>query len=551
MSGIQLASSAPELYVLPLGGCGEVGLNATLIADGSDAILIDCGVLLSVPDAPGVERVIPDFELLKRNGRKLHGVVITHGHEDHIGAVPDLLRFMDVPVYGPPLAMMLLESRLEGQGARRLNPIPLGGRFKLGPFEIELVRMTHSLPDAAALFIETRAGRVFHSGDFKLDDTPIDGRLTDVERLRELGQLGVDLAFCDSTNAERHGHTRSEAEVGIELERIARETEGRLVVACFASHLHRLEGIARAAEKSGRTIALFGRSLHRSWDVGTRAGHLSREAVLISDDAQLERLDKKKTLLVVTGTQGEPRAALAKLAFAPTRAFSLGPGDRLVLSATAIPGNERAVRRVVNAISSTGAEVVQDGMRPVHCSGHAHREEQLQLLSLIRPRHFVPVHGERAMLEAHARTAKQAGVPGDGVLLLENGDGAILCSGRLVRGPEEEVGRRAIDSASGREISWDEVAKRRKIGFAGVVFCSVAVGPDGFADGRPKVSLVGLPFSGGLDQRLGDLVIEGLSDGYGAEELRALVKRTVRDALGVKPSVEVHLIRTGAGPSGG
>jgi ribonuclease J len=532
-----------DLVVTPLGGCGEVGLNATLIEDGEDAILIDCGVLLSVPDAPGVDRLMIDFSVLEKPGRKLHGLVVTHGHEDHIGAIPELMRAIDLPVYGPPLALMLLESRLEAEPSlrKRLFPVSIGSRMVLGPFGIELIRVTHSMPDSAALFIETRSGRIFHSGDFKLDSTPMDGLLTDVDRLRAIGDLGIDLALVDSTNSERNGHTRSEREVAFELERIALETEGRLVIACFASHLHRLEGIARAAKKSGRRVALFGRSLHRSWEIGTASGHLSQEAVMIEDESQLDRIDSKKMLLVVTGSQGEPRAALAKIAFSPTRALSLGRGDRLVFSATAIPGNERAIRRLVNAISATGAEVIQDGMRPVHCSGHAHKEEQIELLEIIRPKRFVPVHGERAMLEAHAKTARQRGVAE--VLVIEDGASAVISGGRLLRGPVIDVPRRAFDAVSGKQITWHELRTRKKIGAAGLVICSLAIDAAGEIAAEPVVSFAGVAAASGLEGRIAERAKEAFRDGLRDDALARALRRVAKDVLGIKPLVEVHLIR--------
>lgn len=539
--------SAPEVGIVPLGGCGEVGLNATLIFDGPDAILIDCGVLLSNPEAPGVDRVVPDFSAIHRAGRKLHGVIITHGHEDHLGAIAELLTEIEVPIYGPPLAILILRSRLENRGVRweALHSVPLGERVQLGPFNIELVRVTHSIPDAAALCIESRAGRILHSGDFKLDPSPVDGQATDLARLAALGDLGVDVLLADSTNSQRPGRTRSEQEVGIELERIALESEGRLVIACFASHLHRLQGIGRAAKASGRRVTLFGRSLHRTWEIGTKSGHLDLEATL-SDEEQLGRVDKHRSILVVTGTQGEPRAALARLAFSPIDGFQLGAGDRVVLSAMAIPGNERSVRRVLNAIAATGAEVIVDGMRPVHCSGHAHAGEQIDLLRLVRPQHFVPIHGERAMLEAHARTAHAAGVPRDRVVVLENGESAILSGGHLFRGPEEPSGRRAIDAGSGREIEWSGVEERRRLSFSGIVICSVLVDAAGRRPiGVPQITPLGLPsLSPAMRAELAEAARDAVeAAGPSQDAVRSAVRGRLRRALGVRPQVEVHVLQ--------
>jgi ribonuclease J len=535
-----------ELSVLPLGGCGEVGLNATLLLDGADGLLIDCGVLLNLQDAPGVERAVPDFGPLFRAGRQLRALVLTHGHEDHLGAVGAFLAETDAPVYGPPLAIALLSAKLEGLSAakrERLHAVPLGETVEVPPFRVEWIRMTHSLPDSAALHIETRAGRVLHSGDFKLDPRPLDGRLSDVERLRALGELGVELLLADSTNSELPGSTGAEAEVGLEIERLVREAPERVVVACFASHLHRIEGVVRAARSGGRRIALVGRALQTAWRLGIEGGHLSGEPGLLLDERRLERVPRKEQLLLVTGSQGEPRAGLSRVATGGEAALRLGPGDRVILSASTIPGNERAVRRLKNAMRRTGAEVVDDRMAAVHCSGHAHQDEQAELLRLVRPRFFVPVHGDRAMLERHAQTAVAAGiVPRERVLVIEDGDSAVLSAGELRRGPTEPVRPRPVDADSGEIIGWEELEDRRRIGASGLLVCVAGLGFP------PAIAAHGFRAPKALEVALAEEVsgllplLSELAPPDRVEMVRLALRRRVTERTGAHPVIDVRLV---------
>ncbi len=540
------ATLAPEVTVRPLGGCGEVGLNATLIHDGGDAILIDCGVSLATEDVPGVERLVPDFALLRQPGRTLHAVLLTHGHEDHIGALPELFLELDVPVYGPPLAILLAKSRFERRGMPHdhLHAVPLGEIMRVGPFEIEWVRVTHSIPDSAALVIETRAGRILHTGDFKIDVTPIDGRTTDLPRLAEIAARGVDLMLSDSTNAEVPGRTRSEAEVGLELERVAKEAEQRLIVTCFASHLHRLQGLARAAKASRRKVVLLGSSLHRAWHIGTRSGHLDLDAELAEDYATVGRHHGRDTMVVVTGAQGEPRAALGRIAL--ERAIPLGAGDRVVLSTSTIPGNEKPVRRIVNALALMGAQIIDDGMCPVHCSGHAHQGEQAELIVHMKPRWFVPIHGDRAMLEAHARTARAVGV--ENTIVIEDGESVVLTAGRVVRGDVVPMQARAIDASTEKALAWPHVEARKRMAYGGVVTCALALA-DRAVVGAPMVAALGWEASPALLAKLAAAAGEAVDPSSRAEgtaevveRVRAALRREIKRTTGARPSVEVTVL---------
>lgn len=563
MSGVEARSAA--LRVVPLGGCGEVGLNSTLLIHGDDALLIDCGVLLGIQSAPGVDRAVPGFEPLRRENRRLAGLVLTHGHEDHIGALPALLADFDVPVFGTPLTIALARSRLEGKGRavakearrqskERLVPVPLGARANIGPFSVELIRVTHSLPDCAALYIETGAGRVLHSGDFKLDPAPHDGRPTDVGRLRALGEQGIDLLLADSTNSEVSGRTPPETEVGLAIDRLVGEARGRVFVACFASHLHRVEAIMRAARRHGRKVALVGRALQETVRIGVEEGHLDCDVTTLLAEERIDQVRPEEMLVIITGSQGEPQAGLSRLASGRDASLRCAPGDRVIMSSRTIPGNERAVRLLINQLIRLGVEVITDRMEPVHCSGHACQSEQADLIRIAKPACFVPIHGERSMLEAHARTAQGEGVAADQTLVIEDGESVVLAGGRLVRGESEMVSHRAIDG-EGRALDWGDVRDRQKIGRAGLVVCSLAVDRrTGRSLDRPAVTFRGLTPSRALAERIASAMVEtaGAERSPGAEAredaLRAAIRNVLRADRALVPEVSVHVLAVDLDP---
>jgi ribonuclease J len=533
-----------SLKIVPLGGCGEIGLNATLFIDGEDALLVDCGILLGVPNAPGVERAVPGFEALRVPGRRLHGVVITHGHEDHIGALPALLADFDVPVFGTPLATTLVRSRLEGtrggnfpiareakKQAKRLQAVPLGGRAELGPFKVELIRVTHSLPESAALCIEAPSGRVVHSGDFKLDKNPHDGALTDTDRLRALGDLGVDLLLADSTNSEVPGHNRCERDVGLEIDRLIGEAKSRVIIAVLASHLHRVEAIMHASRKHGRRVALVGRALYELVKIGIETGHLDIDESLLVTEDRIAYVPKRELVILTTGSQGETQAGLSRIASARDDQLRPEPDDRVIISARTIPGNEQAVRRVVNAFARRGVTVLTDRMLPVHCSGHASAEEQAELMRLVRPKNFVPVHGERAMLEAHAKTARREGV--GQIFVIENGESLVLEGGTVMRGERELVSRRAIDG-EGRALDWGDVKDRIRLSKNGLVVCSFAVdGRSGRIIDRPMLTARGMTLTPGLSSALEDAVAGAVADevSFRGMDREGRAKSAIRNVL--------------------
>jgi ribonuclease J len=543
------------LRVLPLGGCGEVGLNATLLVDEAtkDAVLVDCGVMFA-DGVPGVDRFVPDFGPLHVDGRRLRAVVLTHGHEDHIGALGDLFLEADVPIYGLPLTVALARARLEARGmpSDRLQTVALGRPLVVGAFQFEWIHVTHSIPDAAALLVTTAAGRVLHTGDFKLDRDPIDGRQTDLERLRG---LEVDLMLSDSTNAERAGATVPERRVATELEALAEEIPGRMVVACFASHFHRLEGLARAASRANRQLVLVGHALHRNYMIGRATGHIRFDATLARGLGKLASIPPRELMLVVTGSQGEPRAALSKLARGDQLdvdgTFALGPDDRVVLSSTKIPGNERAIRAVVNHFARQGVPLVDDRARCVHCSGHAHADEQGALLDLVRPKSFVPIHGDRAMLEAHARLARARGVPE--VEVLEDGQAVLLTpGGALTRVPGEPVQRQAVDLLTDRRLGPDTVELRGQLARAGLVRATLVV--DGARVVGAEVEALAVADAPRVEQRLREAVEAELARDPAqvpipvVERVRDALRRASKGDRGAGAHVTVSTIKLG-GPS--
>lgn len=549
-----IEASGPELRILPLGGCGEIGLNATLLTYGDRAILIDCGALLGLQNAPGVEKAVPGFEPLYTQGRKLEAVVLTHGHEDHIGALPALLADLDVPVFGTPTTLDFVRSRLERDNgvpaeARsqrgRLVEVPLGGHVGAGPFNIELIRVTHSLPDCAALSIDTPAGRIVHSGDFRLDATPAHGLPTDIERLRALGDEGVQLLLSDSTNSERPGHGVSEAVVAQTIDTLVAETEGRVVVTLFSSHIHRLRAVAQAALRSGRRIALVGRSVERCWQLGVQRGFLPADPGILVRTERVGTHPRNRVVVLASGSQGEWQGGFHRIAQGNEAGLRCLPGDRVIISARTIPGREPTVRALVNQLLQQGIEVVTDRMHPVHCSGHACAGEQADLLRLIRPRHFIPVHGDRAMLEAHAQVAKTVGLAEDAMSIIQDGQSVVMRGDQVQRGPDEPVSRRALDRG-GRMLDWGDVRDRNKIGRTGLLTCSVVLDRRGQGVGLPAVTLRGRREPAQVVRRVAEAVSEALvhsqalADEPRDAQIRAAIRRVLRAERALLPELQIH-----------
>lgn len=408
-----------------LGGLNEVGKNITLFQYNEDILIVDSGLAFPDEDMPGIDLVIPDFTYLEKNADKIKGICITHGHEDHIGSLAYLLKRVNIPVYSTRLTNGLIEGKLKEHNllsSSKLNVVKAGDSVNIGEFTVEFIHVNHSIPDAVGLAIKCEGGTVVHTGDFKIDTTPIDGGMIDLARFAELGKEGVLCMMADSTNAERHGYTESESKVGASFELLFRKAEKRrIIVATFASNIHRVQQIINVAAQLGRKVALSGRSLENVVAVAAELGYLKvPEGILVKLD-MINRYSDHEIVLITTGSQGEPMSALTRMAFSDHRKVCVGPNDYVIISATPIPGNEKTVGRVVNELMKLGAEVVYEKMYDVHVSGHACREELKLMLGIVKPQYFVPVHGEQKHLLKHAELAESVGIPSKNIVIADNG----------------------------------------------------------------------------------------------------------------------------------
>ncbi|MBO5343950.1 MAG: ribonuclease J [Ruminococcus sp.] len=412
--------------IIPLGGLNEIGKNMTVFECSNDMFILDCGLAFPDADMPGVDIVIPDFTYVERNADKIRGIVITHGHEDHIGGLAYLLKKVNVPVYATRLTIGLIEGKLKEQGILnqvKLNIVEPRKTVKMGCMAVEFIKVNHSIPDAVGMAIHTPAGVIVHTGDFKVDYSPIDGNIIDLARFGELGSKGVLALMADSTNAEREGCTRSERTVGESFERLFKKGEGkRIIIATFSSNIHRVQQIINAAVHYGRKVAISGRSMINVINTAMELGYLEVPDGLIIDIDMMNRYENERIVLITTGSQGEPMSALTRMAMNDHRKVNITPMDFIIISATPIPGNEKYVTRVVNELMKSGAEVVYEAMYEVHVSGHACQEELKLMQALTKPKFFIPVHGEYKHLKKHGDLAVQMGMPRENVIIAEIGN---------------------------------------------------------------------------------------------------------------------------------
>ena len=413
-----------KLRIIPLGGLGEIGKNITVFEYGDDMIVVDIGSIFPREDMPGVDLVIPDTTYIEKNISKLRGYVITHGHEDHIGASPYVLKELPAPVYGSRIALALIDAKLKEHrvGGVELNVIEPGDTVKLGVFKVEFIKVNHSIAGSCALAIHTPVGVIVHSGDFKVDYTPVDGARIDLGRFAELGQKGVLLLMCESTNVERPGYTMSERTVGETFMNLFEKADGRIIVAMFASNIHRIQLVVDAARQYGRKVCLVGRSMINVAKVAMQLGDLKIPPADLVAAEDIDDYPDSKIAIVTTGSQGEPISGLSRMAFAEHRKLSIRSTDMVIVSATPIPGNEKSVSRVINQLVRTGANVIYEALAEVHVSGHARREEIKLIHALTKPKFFIPIHGEYRHLYHHANLAKSMGMPEENVLIPEIGD---------------------------------------------------------------------------------------------------------------------------------
>jgi ribonuclease J len=477
------------LRIIPLGGLGEVGKNMTVFEVGDDRIVVDAGLAFPRDEHFGVDLVLPDFAYLV--GRHVQAVVLTHAHEDHVGALPYLLREVEVgEVIGTRLTLGLVKSKLDEHGLAATTTLtevaPGTGPMQLGPFRLDFVRMAHSVPDSMAIVIETEAGRVLHTGDWKLDHTPVDGLKTDVGALAELGNRGVDLLLGDSTNAERPGMTGSERLVGEAFRQLIPLRSGRIIVASFASNMHRVQQAAEVAIANGRRVAVVGRSMRKNMNIARNLGYVDLPDEAIVSPKEAMELPRDRVLVLCTGSQGEPMSALTRIAYGDHQNVTVESGDTVIISAKPVPGNELRVHDSINRLARLGAEVLHQEIAPVHVSGHACSEELRTLLSLVRPRAVMPIHGEYRMLAAHARLARDGGVAEDGIVIAENGSVVELTPDGVRIVDRVDAGVTFVDGLGVGDVEDVALRDRRRLSEDGVIIVVTTVTlTDGSSDLAP------------------------------------------------------------------
>ena len=541
-----------DLAFIPLGGTGEIGMNFNVYRCDGQYLAVDCGIGFGGADLPEVDVMVPDPVWLAERRDKLVGLVITHAHEDHIGAVAHLWRKLKCPIWGTPFVINVLRRKLGEVGLAqevKLHTIKPGGKFSLAPFECQFIGVSHSIVEAQALVIRTRHGIVVHTGDWKMDPNPLVGPPTDEAAFAAVGEEGVLAMVCDSTNAMVEGRAGSEASVREAMIKLIGELKGRIAVTCFATNIARVESVAMAAQAAGRRVALFGRSLRNAVTSARECGYLTGVPDFLSENEAQHQSDDGLVILC-TGSQGEERSALSKIAADTHPNISLGEGDTVIFSARMIPGNERGVLRMQDELSRAGCRVITANDAPVHCSGHPAREELKALYALVKPKYCVPVHGEWRHLSEHAALAEDCGAD---AILVEDGDILRLAPGRADVVDSAVVGRLAIDGPRLLPLEGGVLGDRKRMLFNGVVVASIAVDKSGKVLGRPQVAAPGLFDSDGeepehLANELARVMMDlppGLKreDNALREAARAALRKSVGRRLKKRPNVEVHLLR--------
>ena len=536
------------LRIVPLGGLGDIGRNMTVFEHAKRLLIVDCGVLFPEDAQPGVDLILPDFDFIRGRLEAVEAIVLTHAHEDHIGAVPYLLRErQDIPVYGSRLTLALLEAKLKEHRIKATTiEVVEGETASVGPFELEFVAVNHSIPDAFAVFIATPAGTVLHTGDFKMDQLPLDGRITDLRSFARLGERGVDLFLVDSTNAEVAGFVASERDLEPALERVFNNARGRIVVASFASHIHRIQQIIDVAHRHHRKIAFFGRSMVRNMGVASDLGYLTIPGgVLVASD-QLAELPDDQVVLICTGSQGEPMAALSRIANNDHQ-IKVGVGDTVVLASSLIPGNENAVSRVINGLTRLGAKVVHKGNAMVHVSGHAAAGELLYCYNIVKPKNVMPVHGEPRHLKANAELALATGIPAERILLTLDGGVIDLVDGRATVSGAVPCGYVYVDGASVGDLTESSLKDRRVLGTEGFITCFVVVDSvDGKVTAGPEIQARGFVEDDAafddvlprIKEAVEDALRHGNTDQFALQQVvRRVLGRWVNDQHRRKPMI--------------
>jgi ribonuclease J len=479
------------MQVIPLGGLGEFGMNMMAVRYGEDILVVDAGLMFPRDELLGVDLVIPDFAYLLENKEKVRGVIVTHGHEDHIGALAYLLKELPIPVYGTPLTLGFARGRIEENGLldqAQLNTIEPRATLDFGEIHVEVLSMTHSIADSIGLAITTPVGTIIHTGDFKLDQSPLNRNLTDYARLSQLGEKGVLALFSDSTNSERAGFTPSETHVRRHIEQVFYSSRKRIIVACFASSIHRIQIIIDLAKEFGRRVVPVGRSMKENISIASDLGYLSIPAGIMADLSETSSIPPNKQVILSTGSQGEPLAALTRMAFGKHKEVSVQQEDSVVISARVIPGNESRVSRLINHFCRRGARVYDESQWMTHVSGHASQEELKLMMNLIQPRFFIPIHGEYRQLYAHTLLARDVGIPSERIILAETGDILVLQPDSVHIEGKAPVGRRLIDVGGVAELDELVVRDRVHLSEEGVVLAVVAINKaTGKIEGTPEL----------------------------------------------------------------
>ncbi|MFR9674663.1 ribonuclease J [Streptomyces sp. TR06-5] len=536
------------LRVTPLGGLGEIGRNMTVLEFGGRLLIVDCGVLFPEEEQPGIDLILPDFSSIRDRLDDIEGIVLTHGHEDHIGGVPYLLREKpDIPLIGSKLTLALIEAKLQ---EHRIRPYTLqvseGHRERIGPFDCEFVSVNHSIPDALAVAVRTPAGLLVHTGDFKMDQLPMDGRLTDLRAFSRLGEEGIDLLLSDSTNAEVPGFVPPERDISQVIRQVFAGAQKRIIVASFASHVHRIQQILDAAHEYGRRVAFVGRSMVRNMGIARDLGYLNVPAGLLVDVKALDDLPEDEVVLVCTGSQGEPMAALSRMANRDHQ-IRIVDGDTVILASSLIPGNENAVYRVINGLTRWGADVVHKGNAKVHVSGHASAGELLYFYNICRPKNLMPVHGEWRHLRANAELGALTGTPRDRVVIAEDGVVVDLVEGRAKISGKVQAGYVYVDGLSVGDVTESSLKDRRILGDEGIVSVFVVVdSSSGKIVGGPHIHARGSGIDESdfgavvpkIEEALGKAAQDGVAEPHQLQQLvRRAVGRWVSDTYRRRPMI--------------
>ena len=545
-------SKKEKLKIVPLGGLGEVGKNMTAYEYGGDILIVDAGIMFPQNDMLGIDYIIPDFTYLLDKIARVRGILITHGHEDHIGAIRHVLEQIPVPVYSTPLTLGLIEVKLARNGFTKaeLRKVQAGEKFQIGKFQIETFHVSHSIPDAIGLAITTGAGLVIHMSDFKLDHTPVDGWPTDYAKLAEFSQRGVDLLLSDSTNSERPGWTQSERVIGPAFDQVMATAPGRVIIATFASLISRIQQAADSTIKSGRKLAFAGTSMVENAKIARKLGYLIVPDETLVPIDQAMNMPDEKVAIMCTGSQGEPSSIIGRLSTGSNRQFDVKRGDTIVLSSHPIPGNEETISRAINRLIRLGANVIYDAIAPVHVSGHASQEEQKLLINLVKPRHFLPIHGELRQLKRHAWLAEQVGIKPENIVVVENGQTVELGDGKLTLGERIPGDYVFVHGESIGDIDHDVMKEREQLARSGIVIIDLSVDKvTGRLIHEPEVLTRGFLSPEDVERIIPEVrrrvmkVVE--TDGLDSEkDIASAVKNYLHDQTKRKPMVFVTMSRS-------